>query len=206
MTTVFHEIEAEQKLRAECSIPDDWTGKVVMLDLFFIRDTGLVAREIAEKFGIEKWTEIGSMIMDRCTRYSQLEGGRTFEFQPPQGHEMEGCSFLLTATKRDLTMGTKAYLSRLDEDQLQLARDEAASLIKAKRDEAKRVVWRVCDDTMCLGNFREDDYLGAVEFMANEAKRMRQEIGDGPIRYPRTLEIQIKPERVPESEYEDFFA
>ncbi|MBF57681.1 MAG: hypothetical protein CME80_08185 [Halomonas sp.] len=101
-------------------------------------------------------------------------------------------------------MGIPKYLARLDTDQLYNAQSIVADLIKRKTDETKRVVWRVCDDFMCLGNFREEEYLKAVDFMAEKAKEKHSEEPPGRL-WHKELQIELKPQRVPESEYESFF-
>ena len=127
-----------------------------------------------------------------------------FSFTPPLGHEDEDFCYLVSATKRDLEMGTDKYLARLDEDQLYYAQEAIEGLLKQKREESSRTVWRVCNDFMCLGNFREEDYIKAVEFMSEQAiKRHEEEPKDS--LHARGLEIEIKAEKVPESEYESFF-
>ncbi|MBT2773791.1 hypothetical protein J7J47_16330 [Halomonas sp. ISL-60] len=204
MPTVFEEREAEQQLRDECRIPDDWSGKAITIDMFFLSDHSRLARDITQAYGIDDSFEVSRMIREACTRLCVPEGLRMFEFVPPAGHEMEGYSFLLTATKRDMEMGIPKYLGRLDTDQLYNAQSIIAELIKKKTDEPKRVVWRVCDDFMCLGNFREEDYLKAVEFMAEKAKQKYADEPNDKLRH-KQLQIEIKPERVPESEYESFF-
>ncbi|CDK64362.1 hypothetical protein [Morganella morganii IS15] len=52
---------------------------------------------------------------------------------------------------------------------------------------------------MCLGNFREDDYLSAVDLLVETAKQRNAE-GD-----MESMSIEIVRQRVPESEYEDWF-
>tara|TARA_R110000850_G_scaffold121623_4_gene239397 strand:- start:1286 stop:1906 length:621 start_codon:yes stop_codon:yes gene_type:complete len=204
MPTVFEEREAEQQLRDECGIPDDWASKAITIDMFFLSDHGRLARDITQAYGIDDSFEVSRMIREACTRLCMPEGLRMFEFKPPTGHEMEGYSFLLTATKRDLEMGIPKYLARLDTDQLYNAQSIVADLIKRKTDETKRVVWRVCDDFMCLGNFREEEYLKAVDFMAEKAKEKHSEEPPGRL-WHKELQIELKPQRVPESEYESFF-
>ncbi|KTG25436.1 hypothetical protein AWR38_01305 [Idiomarina sp. WRN-38] len=204
MTSVYHEQAAEQKLRDECDIPESWTATIWESSVRFIGETGAVSRAIAEKYGIGDWMGISQMIIGATTPMLIPEHCRMFAFKPPEGHVAEGRSFLLTATKRDLEMGTEKYLSRLDEGQLLYAQDAISDLLSAKKNEQKRTVWRVSDDWVCLGNFREDDYLGAVEFMAAKAKEKCVSEPNDRLRH-KSLQIGIYPERVPESEYESFF-
>ncbi|WP_221885545.1 hypothetical protein [Vreelandella populi] len=204
MTSVYHEQAAEQKLRDECGIPDDWTATMWESSVRFIGETGVVSRALADKYGTDDWMGISQMIIGATTPMLIPEDCRMFAFRPPEGHVAAEHSFLLTATKRDLEMGTDRYLSRLDEDQLRHARCTIDDLLRLKKDEVKRVVWRVCDDFMCLGNFREDEYLKAVEFMAEKAKENFEKEPKDKIRH-KSLQIELKPERVPESEYESFF-
>ena len=57
----------------------------------------------------------------------------------------------------------------LDLDQLRSLREFVGDLIARKESETRRTVWRVCSDGICYGNFREEEYLKAVAFLAEKA-------------------------------------
>ncbi|WP_405470635.1 hypothetical protein ACGTI2_08355 [Morganella morganii] len=96
-------------------------------------------------------------------------------------------------------MSWKSEIEGLDIDQLRNFRDAINEAISQKEEETKRTVWRVCDRWMCLGNFREDDYLSAVDLLVETAKQRNAE-GD-----MESMSIEIVRQRVPESEYESWF-
>lgn len=93
------------------------------------------------------------------------------------------------------------YLKGLSESQLMRCHELAGKMIKEKREEAQKIVWRVCSGGIVYGNFRSEDYLKAAEFLAEHAKKMwAEEDHDS-----RDLFLEIVGQKVPESEYESFF-
>ncbi|EOU1312213.1 hypothetical protein [Klebsiella quasipneumoniae] len=56
-----------------------------------------------------------------------------------------------------------------DLDQLRSLSEFVGGLIVRKENEPRRTVWRVCSDGICLGNFREDEYLKAAAFLLEKA-------------------------------------
>lgn len=96
----------------------------------------------------------------------------------------------------------REVIKNYDLSQLQSLDEFVKGLIAAKKNQAKRTVWRVCDSFgLVHENFREEDYQKAADFVSLVAKEM-----DGkPDFSPREKEIRLIGERVPESEYEDFF-
>lgn len=88
-----------------------------------------------------------------------------------------------------------------DLDQLRALREFVGDLISKKESESRRTVWRVCSDGICFGNFREDEYLKAVEFLMEKAI----EIDADPTSDRRDRRIEIISQRVIESEYEGWF-
>ena len=89
----------------------------------------------------------------------------------------------------------------LELDQLRSLREFVGDLIARKEAESRRTVWRVCSDGICLGNFREDEYLKAVAFLAEKAS----EIDADPTSDSRDRRMEILSHRVIESEYEGCF-
>lgn len=88
-----------------------------------------------------------------------------------------------------------------DLDQLRSLREFVGDLIARKEDEPRRTVWRVCSDGICLGNFREDEYLKAAAFLLEKAT----EIDADPTSDRRDRRLEILSQRVIESEYEGWF-
>ncbi|WP_312740471.1 hypothetical protein [Cedecea neteri] len=98
-------------------------------------------------------------------------------------------------------MVDRESIRELDLRQLESLSEFVSKLINSKKAERKRTVWRVCVRGMCYGNFREDEYLKAAEFLAAKAK----EIDADPINDRRDRQLEIVGERVPDSEYEEWF-
>ncbi|EES7498731.1 hypothetical protein GW737_11630 [Escherichia coli] len=88
-----------------------------------------------------------------------------------------------------------------DLDQLRSLCEFVGDLIARKENEPRRTVWRVCADGICFGNFREDEYLKAVAFLAEKAA----EIDADPTSGWRDRRMEILSHRVIESEYESWF-
>ena len=87
----------------------------------------------------------------------------------------------------------------LDLDQLINFRNVISDAIERKQDEKKLIVWRVISRRLCFGNFRHDEYMKAVEKLAAQAKEFL-DAGD-----EYSMNIEIVAEKVPESEYEEWF-
>lgn len=85
--------------------------------------------------------------------------------------------------------------------QLQSLRNHINELIAQKKQEEKRVVWRVMDAFMAVDNFREEDYLKAVECLAAAAEKIHADEHST----NKERELRIVAERVPTSEYEGWF-
>jgi len=88
-----------------------------------------------------------------------------------------------------------------DLDQLRSLREFVGDLIAIKEDEPRRTVWRVCSDGICLGNFRENEYLKAVAFLLEKASAIDADPTSG----RRDRRMEILSHRVIESEYEGWF-
>lgn len=104
-------------------------------------------------------------------------------------------------------MNLREQVKALDRDQMASLRSYIGELIAEKDHEEKRVVWRVCSGGVCYGNFRTEDYAGAVACLADlGARKLLEGMVDGRIRYStRDLEIRIVSEETPASEYESWF-
>lgn len=89
---------------------------------------------------------------------------------------------------------------RMDKMQMESLLEYLQERIREKREEEKRTVWRVCDKYLCLGNFREDEYLKAAEFLLEKAKEMSNDhsLTD------KERQLDLVAERVPASEYEEY--
>lgn len=85
--------------------------------------------------------------------------------------------------------------------QLRDLRRFVGELIISKENETKKTVWRIVSGGVCHGNFREEEYLNAVQFLADMARKIDSE--EGSDRHDRSL--LISSERVPYSEYEGYF-
>lgn len=102
-------------------------------------------------------------------------------------------------------MSTTEFLKTLTLDQLIFARDTAAEMIKAIREEEKKAVWRVTDRWMSHGNFRTEDYLKAIECFVRVATSNFAKCGDDVQSNREDLMLRIDCEMVPASEYEGWF-
>ncbi|ELY3414410.1 hypothetical protein SMW93_003623 [Cronobacter sakazakii] len=91
-------------------------------------------------------------------------------------------------------------ISQLDKDQLESLREVIDERLKEKREEEMRTVWRVCDLCLCLGNFREEEYLKAAEFLLETAKEMMND----PSLCDKEKCLELKCLRVSASEYEEY--
>lgn len=88
-----------------------------------------------------------------------------------------------------------------DLSQLNSLREFIQELITSKNNQSKRTVWRVCSWGICHGNFREDEYLKAAAFLLEKSKEIHADEHS----CRREKQLEIIGEKVPESEYEDYF-
>lgn len=102
-------------------------------------------------------------------------------------------------------MGYKEMINGFDLESLENFHSVISGAIAEKKAEETKIVWRVCDQWLCKGNFREEDYLKAVDFMAEKAKKAYGDLKDELTRSSRDLCFEIQLQRVPVSEYEDWF-
>lgn len=102
-------------------------------------------------------------------------------------------------------MSTTEFLKSLTLDQLIFARDTAAEMIKAIREEEKKAVWRVIDRWQSHGNFRTEDYPKALACFAEVAAKQFAKYGNDPQGNRHDLMLKIECEMVPASEYEEWF-
>jgi hypothetical protein len=99
----------------------------------------------------------------------------------------------------------KRFFGDYDKRQLLSAREQLDDLIKEKEDQEKKIIWRVSEPRgMCLGNFPEDQYIRAVEFLMKEAKKRAEEMEkcEGADRYD--LHLEIYSFLVSEDEYPEY--
>ena len=93
-------------------------------------------------------------------------------------------------------------IRRYDLYQLRALEEFMQGLIAAKKNEDRKTVWRLCDNSgICHANFREGEYLKAAEHFAVIAK----ELDSDPHNTIRDRELRLVAERVPESEYDGYF-
>lgn len=94
-------------------------------------------------------------------------------------------------------------LDGLDSIQLGNLQEIINKRLASIKQQEKKIVWRVYNQNMCEGNFREEDYLGAVDCLAKRSADLWQD--DLYPRSTRDLNISIEGERVPAEEYESWF-
>ncbi|EKN4904639.1 TPA: hypothetical protein U5D73_000050 [Yersinia enterocolitica] len=99
----------------------------------------------------------------------------------------------------------REIISGFDLEQLENFHSVISGAIAEKKAEETKIVWRVCDRWTCKGNFREEDYLKAVDFMAEKAKKAHSDLECELIRSSRDLCFEIQIKRIPISEYEEWF-
>lgn len=63
------------------------------------------------------------------------------------------------------SIGTDAWVATLTLDQMRYARDQMSEKIKAAEAQPKRTVWRVCNGSYCVGNYREEDFEMAADHL-----------------------------------------
>lgn len=103
-------------------------------------------------------------------------------------------------------MSTIDYLKTLNCDQLRFCRDKCDELIMAIEAEPTKVAWAVTDGSSNYGWFRTEDYPKAIKFIAKMAEQRWAE-SDKTNPVPRQgLNLSIRGERWPESEYNALFA
>lgn len=93
-------------------------------------------------------------------------------------------------------------LDGLDSIQLVNLQDIINKRLASIEKQEKKIVWRVYNQQMCEGNFREEDYLGAVDCLAQISANLWQNDHQ---RTPYDLNVSIEGERVPAEEYESWF-
>lgn len=103
-------------------------------------------------------------------------------------------------------MSTTDYLKTLDYDQLQFCREQCDEMIRAIQAEEKKIAWAVTDGGINLGWFRTEDYLKAVECIAKVATERWAESEKTKPDTRYWLNLSIKGERLPLSEYSALFS
>ncbi|CAI2521770.1 hypothetical protein [Serratia liquefaciens] len=103
-------------------------------------------------------------------------------------------------------MSTTDYLKTLDYDQLQACREKCDAMIRAIQAEEKKIAWAVTDGGINLGWFRTEDYLKAVECIAKVATKRWAECEQTKPNTRYWLNLSIRGERLPESEYNALFS
>lgn len=94
-------------------------------------------------------------------------------------------------------INTNRFLADMDQDQLQYCVERARELIEQKRNEAKRTIWQVVEDSsLVMDVFREDEYVEAIESLAARAKKA---FGAG-----ETNCYSLEKMRIPASEYDSY--
>lgn len=98
-------------------------------------------------------------------------------------------------------------IEKSDIGQLRNLRILITERILEKEAEAKKIIWVVQDRFMSLENFREDEYLLAIEYFVKEAKKLDESWRAQPGRMsPKEMNLEISHILVPESEYEGYFS
>lgn len=99
-------------------------------------------------------------------------------------------------------MSTKLFLESLDLDQLRYARRLADEMIKAKEAEPRKIVWQVHDGHFVMANFRQEDYLKALDRLVVEGKEL--DAACPAWKDPEACRLRIEHIYVPASEYERY--
>lgn len=63
------------------------------------------------------------------------------------------------------SISTDDWVATLTLDQMRYARDQMDDEIKAAEAQPKRTVWRVCRSSICVANYREDEYEKAADHL-----------------------------------------
>ncbi|HGG8984098.1 TPA: hypothetical protein ACJJXI_004246 [Enterobacter hormaechei subsp. xiangfangensis] len=100
-------------------------------------------------------------------------------------------------------MSTTDFLKTLDLTQLKFCRDKCDEMIRAIENEEKKVAWVVTSDNFPVGWFRTEDYLKAVECLANVAT---SSAANESLQTLFGTKFAIQGQRLPASEYEALFA
>lgn len=103
-------------------------------------------------------------------------------------------------------MSTTDYLKGLDYGQLKFCRDKCDEMIRSIQAEEKKVAWAVTDGQINYGWFRTEDYLKAIECLANEAGKRWEEEDKSDPQTRGWLNYSIQGQHLPASEYEALFA
>lgn len=103
-------------------------------------------------------------------------------------------------------MSTADFLKTLDYVQLKYCREQCDYRIREIEAEEKKMAWAVTDGGINYGWFRTEDYLKAVECLAaTAAERWDESDKDAPSGRG-WLDLSIRGNRLPASEYEALFA
>lgn len=103
-------------------------------------------------------------------------------------------------------MSTTDFLKQLDYEQLKFCRDKCEEMIHSIQEEEKKVAWAVTDGRLNYGWFRTEDYPKAINLLVKEATEGWAD-ADKEKPSPRSgLNIEIKGQRLPLSEYNALFA
>jgi hypothetical protein len=97
-------------------------------------------------------------------------------------------------------------LNQYDIGQLKGLKALVETKIKDKEDETKLLVWRVQDGFVCLGSFRSEEYLKAVDFLVQKANELEKKWRENSVHTCRVdLHLEIKSSMVSPAEYESYF-
>lgn len=103
-------------------------------------------------------------------------------------------------------MSTTDFLNSLDYEQLKFCRDECDKRIRAIQAEDKKVAWAVTDGGINYGWFRTEDYAKAIECLAKTAEERWAESDKSDPETKDWLNLSIRGQRLPLSEYNALFA
>jgi hypothetical protein len=154
--------------------------------------------------GVDSFGEFDKFM--RSPERKGIEHGREYVDGKTTGTILARLSIIPTGAVEAATQEVKGNNLRdeirsLDLDQLRSLREFVGGLITRKEDEPRRTVWRVCSDGICLGNFKEDEYLKAATFLLEKAN----EIDTDPLSDRRDRRLEVLSHLVIESEYETWF-
>lgn len=97
-------------------------------------------------------------------------------------------------------------LENYDLAQLKSLKSQIEGKIKAKEEEAKLLVWRVQDGFVCLGHFRSEEYLKAVDFLVQKANDLEKKWRENAQHTCRIdLHLEITSSMVSRDEYDSYF-
>lgn len=97
-------------------------------------------------------------------------------------------------------------LDQYDLAQLKGLKAKVEGKIREKEDEAKLLVWHVQDGFVCLGTFRTEEYLKAVDFLVQKANELEKKWRENaPHTCRLDLHLEIKSSMVSLAEYHSYF-